>query len=76
MLTNFPVFLCRILGLRDRRVGLLPQRIENKEIRSMLTNFPVFHAEYWVYAIAALVIVVMGTLLYTVDAPIKFSSWF
>ena len=42
----------------------------------MLTNFPVFHAEYWVYAIAALVVVVVGTLLYTVEAPIKFSSWF
>jgi hypothetical protein len=42
----------------------------------MLTNFPVFDAEYWVYAIGALVIVVVGTLLYTVDAPIKFSSWF
>ena len=42
----------------------------------MLTNFPVFHAEYWVYAIAGLVVIVVGTLLYTVDAPIKFSSWF
>ena len=42
----------------------------------MLTNFPVFHAEYWVYAIAALVMVVVGALLYTVDAPIEFSSWF
>jgi hypothetical protein len=59
---------------------LCPPRLfpstEDKETRSMLTNFPVFHAEYWVYAIAGLVMVVVGTLLYTVDAPIEFSSWF
>ena len=47
-----------------------------KETCSMLTNFPVFHAEYWVYALAGLVVIVVGTLLYTVEAPIKFSSWF
>ena len=43
---------------------------------NVLTNFPVFHAEYWVYALAGLVVIVVGTLLYTVEAPIKFSSWF
>jgi hypothetical protein len=48
----------------------------NKEACNVLTNFPVFHAEYWVYALAGLVVIVVGTLLYTVDAPIKFSSWF
>jgi hypothetical protein len=48
----------------------------NKEAWNVLTNFPVFHAEYWVYALAGLVVIVVGTLLYTVDAPIKFSSWF
>jgi ABC-type microcin C transport system permease subunit YejB len=42
----------------------------------VLTNFPVFHAEYWVYALAGLVVIVVGTLLYTVEAPFKFSSWF
>jgi hypothetical protein len=42
----------------------------------MQINFAAFDAEYWVYALAGLVIVVVGTLLYTVDAPIKFSSWF
>ena len=47
-----------------------------KEACNVLTNFPVFHAEYWVYALAGLVVIVVGTLLYTVEAPIKFSSWF
>jgi ABC-type microcin C transport system permease subunit YejB len=50
--------------------------IEHKEACNVLTNFPVFHAEYWVYALAGLVVIVVGTLLYTVEAPIKFSSWF
>jgi hypothetical protein len=49
---------------------------EHKEGCNVLTNFPVFHAEYWVYALAGLVVIVVGTLLYTVEAPIKFSSWF
>jgi hypothetical protein len=48
----------------------------NKEACNVLTNFPVFHAEYWVYALAGLVVIVVGTLLYTVEAPIKFSNWF
>lgn len=47
-----------------------------QETYDMQTNFPVFHVEYWVYALAALVVIVVGTLLYTVEGPIKFSSWF
>jgi uncharacterized membrane protein YidH (DUF202 family) len=42
---------------------------------NMQMHYPTFHPEYWVYLLAALVIVVFGTLLYTVDGPIKFSSW-
>ena len=42
----------------------------------MQINFATFDAEYWVYALAGLVMIVVGTLLYTVDGPIKFSSWF
>jgi hypothetical protein len=42
----------------------------------MQTHYPIFHAEYWVYALAVFVIIVLSTLLYTVDRPIKFSSWF
>jgi hypothetical protein len=41
----------------------------------MQTHTPTFHGEYWVYILAAFVIAVFGTLLYTVDGPIKFSSW-
>jgi len=51
-------------------------RTEHEEGCNVLTNFPVFHAEYWVYALAGLVMIVVGTLLYTVDGPIKFSNWF
>jgi ABC-type microcin C transport system permease subunit YejB len=58
-----------------RRLHLFPWT-EHKEACNVLTNFPVFHAEYWVYALAGLVVIVVGTLLYTVEAPIKFSSWF
>jgi hypothetical protein len=46
-----------------------------EETYNMQTHYP-FHAEYWVYALAVFVIIVLGTLLYTVDGPIKFSSWF
>jgi hypothetical protein len=49
---------------------------ERKENHDMQINFAAFHAEYWVYALAGLVMIVVGTLLYTVDGPIKFSSWF
>ena len=34
----------------------------------MQINFAAFHAEYWVYALAGLVMIVVGTLLYTVDS--------
>jgi hypothetical protein len=47
-----------------------------KRSQDMQINFAAFHAEYWVYALAGLVMIVVGTLLYTVDGPIKFSSWF
>jgi hypothetical protein len=49
---------------------------QQKDKDNMQINFAAFHAEYWVYALAGLVMIVVGTLLYTVDAPIKFSSWF
>jgi hypothetical protein len=49
---------------------------ERKEYHHMEINFAAFHAEYWVYALAGLVMIVVGTLLYTVDGPIKFSNWF
>src|SRR6476620_3945036 len=39
-----------------------------KETYNMQTHYP-FHAEYWVYALAVFVILVLGTLLYTVDGP-------
>jgi hypothetical protein len=52
---------------------LLPRQ---KDKDNMQINFAAFHAEYWVYALAGLVIIVVGTLLYTMDGPIKFSSWF
>jgi hypothetical protein len=41
----------------------------------MLTRHPAFHAEYWIYLLAAFVIGVVGMLLYIMDAPIKFSGW-
>jgi hypothetical protein len=46
-----------------------------KETYNMQTHYPAFHAEYWVYALAAFVIIVLGTLLFTVDGPIKF-RWY
>ncbi len=42
----------------------------------MQTRYPAIHGEYWVYMLAASVIVVLGVLLYTVDGPINFSGWF
>jgi len=62
--------------LSDCAACICFQGTEHKEACNVLTNFPVFHAEYWVYALAGLVVIVVGTLLYTVEAPIKFSSWF
>jgi hypothetical protein len=41
----------------------------------MQMHYPTFHPEYWVYLLAALVTVVFGTLLYTLDGPINFYSW-
>ena len=38
----------------------------------MKTRYPTFHAEYWMYVLAALAIIIFGTLLYTVKEPIKF----
>jgi ABC-type phosphate/phosphonate transport system permease subunit len=47
-----------------------------KELHNMQARYPVFHPEYWVYMLAAIVMAVLGTLLYTVDRPINFFSWF
>ena len=64
----------RVLALHARAAcGCFPDR---KTKSNMQINFAAFHAEYWVYALAGLVMIVVGTLLYTVEAPIKFSSWF
>jgi hypothetical protein len=60
------------------RVAGLPnvQLVGDNEFHNMQTHSPVVHAEYWIYVLAAFVIVVLGTLLSTVNGPIKFSSWF
>ncbi len=47
---------------------------KDSEFHDMQMRFPAFHAEYWIYVLAACVIVVFGALLYTADGPIKFSS--
>ena len=52
------------------------QLAEDSELHDMRIHSSAFHGEYWVYVLAAFVMVVFGTLLYTVDGPIKFSSWF
>jgi hypothetical protein len=57
-------------------VQLESRRRQPKELHNMQTRYPAFHPEYWVYMLAAFVMVVFGALLYTVDAPINFSSWF
>jgi hypothetical protein len=49
---------------------------DEKETYNMQTHYPIFHTEYWVYALAVFVIIVLGTLLNTVDRLIKFFSWF
>ena len=59
-------------GLRATRFQLAG----DSEFHDMQIHSPAFHGEYWVYVLAALVMVVFGTLLYTVDGPIKFSGWF
>jgi hypothetical protein len=38
----------------------------------MKTRYPPFHAEYWMYVLAAVVIITVGILLYAVKEPIKF----
>jgi hypothetical protein len=48
----------------------------HNEFLNMQTWYPAFHAEYWIYLLAGFVIVVVGTLLYTMDTPINFFSWF
>jgi hypothetical protein len=48
----------------------------DEEAHNMQVHHPVFHAEYWVYILAGFVSVILGALLYTLDGPIKFSSWF
>src|SRR5678816_3952345 len=53
------------------RATLVPVR--DQAIR--LDRFPL-KSDLWVYALAACVIIVLGTLLFTVDGPIKFSGWF
>jgi len=37
-----------------------------------MANRAVFHGEYWVYVFAAASIVLVGSLLYMLDGPIKF----
>jgi hypothetical protein len=56
--------------------GLISKSAGDNEVHDMQTYYPAFHGEYWIYLLAAFVIVVVGILLYTVDGPIKFSSWF
>jgi len=41
-----------------------------------MINRIVFRGEYWIYLFAAASIVLVGTLLYTLDGPIKFGRWF
>jgi hypothetical protein len=44
----------------------------DSEIYNMKIRYPTFHAEYWMYVLAAVVIVIFSILLYTVKEPIKF----
>ena len=41
----------------------------------MINRF-VFRGEYWIYLFAAASIIVVATLLYTLDGPIKVGHWF
>ena len=41
-----------------------------------MANRTVFHGEYWIYLAAAVSIILVGTLLYTLDGPIKVGRWF
>jgi hypothetical protein len=40
-----------------------------------MTNRVVFHGEYWIYLFAAASVILVGSLLYTLDGPIRFSRW-
>jgi hypothetical protein len=40
-----------------------------------MANRIVFHGEYWIYLLAAVSIMLVGSLLYTLDGPIKFGLW-
>jgi hypothetical protein len=58
-------------------VGVLDfQLAKDSEFPNMQTYHPAFHVEYWIYLLAAFVIIGVGTLLYTVDGPINISNWF
>ena len=37
-----------------------------------MINRIVFHGEYWIYLFAAVSIIFVGSLLYTLDGPIHF----
>jgi hypothetical protein len=41
-----------------------------------MTNRAVFLGEYWVYVFAAASIILVLSLLYMLDGPIKFGRWF
>ena len=41
-----------------------------------MANRVVFLGEYWIYLFAAASIVLVGSLLYMLDGPIKFGRWF
>jgi hypothetical protein len=49
-----------------------PWRRARSETDIMKTRYPTFHAEYWMYVLAAVTIMIFGTLLYAVKEPIKF----
>ena len=40
-----------------------------------MANRAVFLSEYWIYLFAVASIVVVGSLLYMLDGPIKFGRW-
>jgi hypothetical protein len=49
---------------------------KNKLEGKIMTNRIVFHGEYWVYLLAAASIILVASLLYTLDGPIRISRWF
>jgi hypothetical protein len=61
---------CRFLCVLDFQLA------KDSEFPNMQTYHPAFHVEYWIYLLAAFVIIGVGSLLYTVDGPINISSWF